>query len=496
MQVKSPESRSGTPTPPRTNAFMETLELARWQFAATTIYHFMFVPLTIGLSVLVASMQTAWVRTDNPVYLRMTRFWGKLLLVNFAIGVVTGIVQEFQFGMAWSGYSRYVGDIFGAPLAMEALLAFFLESTFLGLWIFGWNRLPKKIHLATIWAVAIGSTLSAYFILAANSWMQHPVGYELNDLVGRAELTSIWAVLGNSTAIFAFFHTIIGAYATAGAIVGGIAVWHLYRSRNDRDSKDPEKVIHREVFMKSAKIGMTVMLVATTMTAVVGHFNAQLMTEQQPMKMAAAEGLWETEESVGLSLLTIAPFEKKPERPTFELKIPYLASLMATDNPNGEIRGINDLQREAEAKYGPGEYYPIVGITYWSFRLMIGAGLFMIALGILYLWGTRKERRIYEKRWFKWAAMIGIASGFLAHIFGWIFTEVGRQPWVVYGLQKTADGVSQLAPSTVLFSLIAFTGLYGLLAVIEVRLFMHYIRKGPEPDHVDDDGERQLALNY
>jgi cytochrome d ubiquinol oxidase subunit I len=489
---------------------MDTLELARWQFAAVTIYHFLFVPLTIGLSGLVAVMQTAWVRTDNPVYLRMTKFWGKLLLVNFAIGVVTGIVQEFQFGMAWSGYSRYVGDIFGAPLAIEGLVAFFLESTFLGLWVFGWDRLPKKLHLMTIWLVAIGTMASAYFILAANSWMQHPVGYTINDQVGRAELTSIWAVLGNSTAIFAFFHTVLGAYATAAAMLVGVSVWHLYRSRKsageefaDRTvqvegespaARTSRKALNYDVFLKSGKLGLGVMLVATTLTATVGHFNAQLMTKQQPMKMAAAEALWETESGAGLSLLTIAPFEKKPDRPTWELKIPYLASFMATDDPNGTIKGINQLQREMVAKYGAGEYYPIVGITYWTFRLMIGAGLFMIALGAIGL--LRWKQKIYEKAWFKIAAMVGIAAGFGAHAFGWIFTEVGRQPWVVYGLQRTADGVSRLAPSTVLTSLIVFVLLYGLLAVIAGRLFLSYVRRGPEPDHLDDDGKPTLVLNY
>ena len=468
---------------------MDTLELARWQFAATTIYHFMFVPLTIGLSTLVACMQTAWVRTGNPTYLRMTRFWGKLLLVNFAIGVVTGIVQEFQFGMAWSDYSRFVGDVFGAPLAIEGLVAFMLESTFLGLWMFGWDRLPKKVHLATIWCVAIGTSASAYFILAANSWMQHPVGYRINPERGRAELTSILDVLTNSTAVFAFFHVVIGALATAASVLVGISVWHLWREKRVQRGHD-----HNEVFLKSAKLGLTVMLVASFVTVIIGHFNGQLMTKQQPMKMAAAEALFETESSVGLSLLTIAPFEKNPERPSFEIKIPYLASLIATDDPHGEIQGINDLQAQYEKKYGPGEYYPIVGLTYWTFRLMMGAGMYMVAFGALglLLW----KRRIYEKGWFAIGAMVALAAGFFAHIFGWMFAELGRQPWVVYGLQKTQDAVSHISPATVGTSLAVFVLLYGVLAIIEVKLFVHYVRKGPEPDQVDHEGAPQLAINY
>ncbi|MBJ7472002.1 MAG: cytochrome ubiquinol oxidase subunit I, partial [Solirubrobacteraceae bacterium] len=408
---------------------------------------------------------------------------------NFAIGVVTGIVQEFQFGMAWSEYSRYVGDIFGAPLAIEGLVAFFLESTFLGLWIFGWDRLPKKIHLATIWMVAIGTSLSAYFILAANSWMQHPVGYTINEELGRAELTSILAVLTNSTAVYAFFHVVIGAFATAATVLLAVSAWHLYRER--RVQRGPE---HHDVFLKSAKLSLTVMLVASLATAVVGHFNGQLMTEQQPMKMAAAEALWETESGAGLSLLTIAPFDKNPERPSFELKIPYLASFMATDDPNGTIRGINELQAEYEQKFGPGEYYPIIGLTYWTFRAMMGAGIYMIAFGALglLLW----KRKVYEKRWFLIGAFLAAASGYIAHIAGWVFAEVGRQPWVVYGLQKTSEGVSNISPGTVLTSFIVLVSVYGVMAFIGFKLFLHYVRLGVTEDDTNEAGERHLALTY
>ncbi|MEH3053960.1 MAG: cytochrome ubiquinol oxidase subunit I [Patulibacter minatonensis] len=495
---------------------MDTLELARWQFAAVTIYHFIFVPLTIGLSVMVAGMQTAWYRTDNPVYLRMTRFWGKLLLINFAIGVVTGIVQEFQFGMAWSGYSRYVGDIFGAPLAIEGLVAFFLESTFLGLWMFGWTLLPKRLHLAAAWCFSIGTWLSAYFILAANSWMQHPVGYTINEVTNRAELTSIWKVLTNSTALFAFAHTVLGALATASSVLIGISAWHLHRMRREgvgareadaldaREREEAAGAIHGEVteavrrgvFLKSLKLGLVTMFAAVSATMLVGHFDAQLMTKQQPMKMAAAEALYKTTKSAEFSLFTVGPLEKKPEEhETSTLAIPGLTSFLATNSFGGTVRGIDDIQADLEARYGPGEYYPVVGLTYWSFRLMMGAGIYMAGLALLGL--VLLRRRVYEARWFKNLALLGVAAGFGAHAFGWLFTEAGRQPWVVYGLQKTAEGVSHLAPSTVLTSMLVFTLLYGALAVVMVRLFMQYARKGPEPDVLDEAGKNpQLAIQY
>jgi cytochrome d ubiquinol oxidase subunit I len=381
--------------------------------------------------------------------------------------------------------------------------------------MFGWKILPKKLHLATAWLFAIGTWLSAYFILAANSWMQHPVGYTINEQTNRAELTSIWTVLTQNTALYAFSHTILGALATAASVLVGVSVWHLYKMRRTgvsraeahqldqqdaaeaaaHEGNDITPAIRRGVFAKSLKLGLVTMLVATTATAMVGHFDAQLMTKQQPMKMAAAEALWNTTKGAELSLITIGPLTKKPdEDDTTSIGIPKLTSFLATNSFNGEVKGINQLQQEMEAKYGPGEYYPIVGLTYWSFRAMMGAGIFMILLGAVGLFGLK--RRFYEKKWFKVAGLVGIAAGFGAHAFGWIFTEVGRQPWVVYGLQKTADGVSRLAPSTVLVSLLVFTLLYGALAVVMVRLFMQTAKKGPEDDVRDDAGNRTLAIQY
>ncbi|WP_320668613.1 cytochrome ubiquinol oxidase subunit I [Patulibacter defluvii] len=475
------------------------LELARWQFAFTTVVHFLFVPLTIGLSGLVALMQTRWVRTQDEQYLRMTKFWGKLLLVNFAIGIATGIVQEFQFGMAWSAYSRYVGDVFGAPLAMEGLAAFFLESTFLGLWIFGWTHLPKKLHLASIWLVFIGTNLSAYFILAANAWMQNPVGFKIDPETGNAVLTSIWAVMSSPTAVFAFLHTIPAAVLTASALVVGISVWHLGRRPGHETA----------FFRRSAQWGLRGMLVASLVTIVVGHFFGQVMTDKQPMKMAAAEALYDSESGAGLSLMAISAFEKKPDRVAFDVKIPKLLSFMATDDPNGRVEGINDLQAAAQRKYAQyerdhgrdpakAEYYPIIGLTYWTFRLMIGFGGFMLLFAIAGLLVARRGRDglagLAARPWFRRLALATLGFGFAAHAMGWIFTEVGRQPWVVTGLLKTEDAVSKLGVPTLVISLSVFVALYLVITAIEVWLFARLAKQGPEPERHSDDPDEDAAV--
>src|SRR5690606_28575850 len=400
---------------------MDVLDLSRWQFGITTVYHFLFVPLTIGLSVLVAGWQTAWYRTRKPEYLRLTKFFGRLFLINFAMGVVTGIVQEFQFGMNWSEYSRFVGDVFGAPLAMEGLLAFFLESTFLGLWVFGWDKLPPKVHLATIWIAAIGTNLSAYFILAANSWMQHPVGYTINN--GRAELTDIWAVLTSSPPLVTFPHVIFGAFLTAAAFVLGVGAWFLMRRRQV------------PIFRPAVRAALAVALVSAAGVAMTGHWQAQLMTEQQPMKMAAAEALWDDEKAAGFSLFAVGDVDNG--RNHVNIQIPYGLSILATNSPDGEVEGINDIQRRYEALYGPGDYVPMVGVAYWSFRLMIGFGMLAGGLALAGLWLTRRGR-LPAGRWFYRLAMLGVALPFLANTMGWIFTEMGRQPWTVFGLMRTA----------------------------------------------------------
>jgi len=470
------------------NQVMDALDLARWQFAIVTVYHFIFVPITIGLSALVAGLQTAWVRTGRQEYLRATKFWGKLFLINFAMGVVTGIVQEFQFGMNWSAYSRFVGDIFGAPLAIEGLLAFFLESTFLGLWIFGWDRLPKRVHLATIWLASIGTMLSAYFILAANSWMQHPVGYTINAERGRAELTDIGAVLTNPTTLVTFPHTITACFLTAGALMLAVSAWHL-RRRNQV-----------EVFRPALRLGAWVVLAAGVGVLVTGDLQARVMTEQQPMKMAAAEALYQTDKPASFSILTIGSLDGREE--VASVRIPSLLSFMATGSPNGEVEGINDLQQQYTEKYGAGDYVPYVPITYWSFRLMIGFGGLAMAVAAIALWRTRKGR-LPGGRWLWISAVATVAMPLLATSFGWIFTEVGRQPWTVFGVFKTSQSVSPtVGAGTVATSLIVLTLLYGALAVVELMLMLRYARAGA-PDIVvpsdrtdEEDEDRPLAFAY
>jgi cytochrome bd ubiquinol oxidase subunit I len=465
---------------------VEALDLARWQFGITTVYHFLFVPITLGLSMLVAGLQTAWHRTGKESYLRSTKFWGKLLVINFAMGVVTGIVQEFQFGMNWSDYSRFVGDIFGAPLAVEGLLAFFLESTFLGLWMFGWDRLPKRVHLACVWLFAVGTWLSAYFILAANSWMQHPVGYEINAERGRAELNDFVAVLTQKTAVITFGHTILAALLTAGAFMLTIAAWHVRRSSST------------EVFRPSMRLAMWVMLLAGIGTAITGDMQAKVMTEQQPMKMAAAEALYDTTDKAGFSLFTLGSLDGSEE--IGSIRVPGLLSFMATGETDGTVEGINDIQEQYEATYGPGNYKPNIPITYWSFRLMIGFGTLAILIAAAGLWLTRRGR-VPRSRLFWLGTASAVTLPLLANSFGWIFTEMGRQPWTVFGVLQTGDSVSPTVSTfDVATSLTVLTLLYGALAAVELKLLFRYARSTPPEVEAhateDDEVERPLAFAY
>jgi cytochrome d ubiquinol oxidase subunit I len=477
---------------------VDPLDLARWQFGITTVYHFLFVPITIGLSAIVAIYQTAWARTDNPQWLRLTKFFGKLFLINFAIGVVTGIVQEFQFGMNWSAYSRFVGDIFGAPLAVEGLLAFFLESVFLGLWIFGWDKLPRGVHTACIWLVHLGTLFSAYFILAANSWMQHPVGYKFNPATGRAELTDFMAVLTNKVQLVTFPHVVLAAYMTAGAFVAGIAFYKFAKTEGEA----------RETFRRAVRTGSAVMLVAGLGVAISGDISGKIMTEVQPMKMAAAEGLYDTQSSAPFSILTIGSLNG--EKHTAIIEVPGLLSFLGTGSTSGEIEGINQLRAEYQAKYGtdpsaayysPGDFTPIIPITYWTFRFMIGLGLVTAAIGLLLLWVTRKGRAPTNK-WLVRGAVLLPFLPIAANSFGWIFTEMGRQPWIVFGVMTTANGVSpSVGAGAVLTSMITFTLVYAVLAVIEVGLLLATIKAGlpPDPEPVTDDSDdpdRPLAFAY
>jgi cytochrome d ubiquinol oxidase subunit I len=471
---------------------VDTLDLARWQFAITTVYHFFFVPVTISLVAITAGLQTAWYRTGKEKYLRLTKFYGKLFLINIAMGVVTGLVQEFQFGMNWSDYSRFVGDVFGAPLALEGLLAFFLESTFIGLWIFGWNRLPRLVHLGCIWMVVLGTQLSAYFILAANSWMQNPVGFRYNAERGRAELTDLWAVLTNKVVLVTYPHTIFAAFMVGGAFVAGVALWHLVR----RPSVD------RDVFRSALKIGASVVLVASVGVAISGDLQGKVMTEVQPMKMAAAEALYETEKPASFSAFTVGTLDGSKE--IFSIKVPYLLSFLATGHFDGEVKGINSLQDAYEQLYGPGSYKPNIPLTYWTFRLMIGVGMLSAAIAAWLLWTTRRGRA--PARRLVWLAAPLPLLPLIANTFGWIFTETGRQPWLVFGLLPTASGVSPGTTSgEVITSLVGFTLLYGALAVVEVKLLLRTIRGGlagtDEPAEGPPDGspaeaEKPLSFAY
>ncbi|TFD51595.1 cytochrome ubiquinol oxidase subunit I [Cryobacterium frigoriphilum] len=450
------------------NEWLDPLLLSRWQFGLTTIYHFFFVPLTIGLALTVAIFQTAWYRTDKAKYLQLTHFFGKIFLINFAMGVVTGIVQEFQFGMNWSDYSRFVGDVFGAPLAFEGITAFFLEATFIGLWIFGWDKLPRGLHLATIWLTAIGSTASAYFILAANAFMQNPVAYQMNEEKGRAELTSIGELLTNPIALASFPHTIFACFMVSAGLIISVAAWHLSRNQ------------HLETMRPALKFGLWMMVIAGIATTLAGDQLGLVMVEAQPMKMAAAEALYTTATGANASFSVFTLGTPDGVSELFSVRIPYLLSFLSTHTFDGTVEGINNLQAEYVATYGPGDYTPTIWITYWSFRWMIGLGLAHMLVAVVGLWATRKGR-LPRAQWMWKVAIWSFPFSLLAMSVGWVFTEMGRQPWIVFGLMRTQDGVSPgVSGVEILISLIAFTLLYGTLAVVEFRLILRAVQKGPD----------------
>jgi cytochrome bd ubiquinol oxidase subunit I len=442
---------------------MDALILARWQFAATCVYHFFFVPLTLGLGPLVAILQTIYVRTGDETYKRMAQFWGKLFLINFAMGIVTGIVMEFQFGMNWSQYSRFVGDIFGAPLAIEALLAFFMEATFLGVWVFGWDVLPKKIHLATIWLVALGANLSALWIIIANSFMQQPLGYTLRN--GRAEMTDFGALVFNPNVWVQFPHVIFGGVTTAGFFVLGVSAWHLLRNSNT------------DFFRRSATIAAIYALIGSLAVAVDGHAQAQHMVRVQPMKMAAAEALWHSENPASFSLFTFG--NETERRDVFAVRIPRVLSLLAYNRMDGEVKGIHELQAEYTQRYGPGDYVPPVCLTYWTFRFMVGAGTAMILLALFGVYRVRFGG-VDGNRFYLRLLVPALVLPYIANSSGWLMTELGRQPWIVFGLMKTSQAASpNVTALMVLTTLILFTLVYGALMVVDIYLLRKYARSGP-----------------
>jgi len=445
-----------------------TNDLARWQFATTSIYHFLFVPVTIGLAFLVALLQTAWHRNGQPEYRRVTRFFGTLLLINVAVGVVTGLVQEFEFGMNWSTYSRFVGDVFGGPLAMEGLAAFFLESTFLGLWLFGWDRLPKRVHLACIWMVALGSMLSALFILAANSWMQHPVGYKMSH--GQPVLTNIGALFTNPTFLWGYVHVILASLVTGALVMLAVSLWHLGK--------------HREVaaFHHTARVAVLVLLPAILIQMFVGNKLGEIENTYQPVKIAAAEAQWNNCQPCSFSAFQIGG-GNNDQTPSQIIAIPHLLSVLATGMWNGKVEGLNELQKQYQKQYGPGNYIPNVFIQYWSMRVMAYLGS-LIAL--LALWGTWLVHRgsLGRSKWFRRAALCAVATPFLMNTAGWLLTENGRQPWIVQGLLKTVDANSPAVTSTdIWISLIVFVAIYIVLGAADVILMLRYARR--DLDHED-----------
>ena len=454
-----------------------TVDLARLQFATTSLYHFLFVPLTLGLAPLVAIMQTLWYRGGNEAWLRLARFFGTLMLINFVIGVATGLVQEFQFGMNWSIYSEFVGDVFGAPLAIEGLAAFMLESTFLGLWIFGWDRLSKRVHLATIWLFALGSWASAFFIISANSWMQRPVGSTVTD--GRAELTDVWELFSNRFGIWAYIHVLLVGLTTAAVVIFGVACWHLVRGRN------------QELFRHAAKLALIVGVPISAVNLGVGSQMGVVVTDYQPMKIASTEAQWDTCQPCAFSLIQIGGFTEDDQTPSFSIQVPHLLSILATLSWDGEVEGMNSLQASDEAEYGAGDYIPPVRTTYWSMRIMAYAGtlVFLVfALGaFLYRRGT-----LQTKRWFLWAGVLTIPLPYAAALAGWVLSEVGRQPWIVWGLLKTVDANSpSVSTATIATSLGTFVVLYIALLIVDFILMRRYARV--DPPEVGGEGD-EFAL--
>lgn len=450
---------------------MDVITLSRLQFAITTIYHFLFVPISLGLSIFIAIMQTMYLKTDNIVYKRLAKFIGKLFIISFAMGVVTGIVQEFHFGMNWSEYSRFMGDIFGAPLALEALTAFFLESVFLGVWIFGEGRLSKKLHCLSIWLVAFGSNLSAFWILVANSFMQNPVGYAVQN--GRAEMTDFLALVTNPYVVGQYAHTVLSGITTAGIIVVAVGAYKLLRGENV------------ETFRTGIKAGIVYVLVGLFLVMGSGHMQAQYIGKNVPMKMASMEALWETADPAPFTVVANIDTENKVNHDAIE--IPYLLSGMIYNAPSGEVKGINEMQAQLVQQYGYDDYIPNVVLLFWSFRIMIACGVAMV--GALLLAGfLLYTKRLENCRWFLNILVLILPLPFIANTFGWIITEAGRQPWMVVGLQKVSDAVSQNITTTeVMITLVGFTLIYALLAIAALTIAVKSVRK--DAHKLDEGGE-------
>ncbi len=432
---------------------MDVLMLSRLQFAAATIFHFLFVPLTLGLSIMIAVMETRYARTKDEVYLKMTKFWGKLFLINFALGIVTGITLEFQFGTNWSRYSAFVGDVFGSLLAIEATAAFFLESTFIGVWIFGWKKLSPKAHAVVMWLVAGASTLSALWILTANAWMQHPVGYVLRN--GRAELESFTAVIFQEFAVLEILHTLSAAYILSAFFVMGISAYHLFKKQ------------HIDFFTRSFRIALTFGLIFSIFEVVEGHLHGSDLAVKQPAKLAAMEAHWETTRQAPVYLFAL-PDEANERNAVEILPIPGMLSLLATHSMDGEVKGLKDIPK--------GERPPVL-ISFASFKTMVALGLYFVLMTLV---GFFKRNRLTESPAYLKLMIYSIPLPYIAVELGWLLAEVGRQPWIVYGVMKTSEAFSPVATSQVLTSLVAFILIYGILGAMGYTLIFKTARKGPE----------------
>ncbi len=431
---------------------MDVLLLSRLQFAVATMFHFLFVPLTLGLSILTAIYETKYVKTGDADYKRAAKFWGKLFLINFALGVVTGITLEFQFGTNWSSYSKYVGDIFGSLLAIEATLAFYMESTFVGLWLFTWDKVKPAVHATFIWIVAISSNLSALWILIANGWMQNPVGYVLRN--GRAELDNFITVITNPFGLIEFIHTVSGAYILAGFFVLGVSAWHLLRKNET------------QFFTKSFKVAATFTLIFALVEVFNGHIHGSEVAKVQPAKLAAMESHWETRKNASMYLFAL-PDPANEKNAVELLPIPGMLSMLAFHTLDAEVKGLKDFPKQDR---------PPVELTFWSFRVMVGLGfLFALVGGLAWL---KRNDPVSSPALLK-LLLLMIPMPYIANEAGWIVAEVGRQPWLVYGMMRTSEGVSTLAVSQVAISLAAFVVFYTALGLVDFYLLAKYARKGP-----------------
>lgn len=468
---------------------LNVLSLSRFQFAMTTLFHFLYVPLSIGFALIVAIMETTYAITKKDIYLKMTRFWSKFFLLSFAVGVVTGIIQEFQFGMNWSNYSRFMGDIFGAPLAIEALLAFFLESTLLGVWLFTWGKFKPIIHASFMWITWFGSTLSAFWILAANSFMQHPTGFMINRQTGHVRLTNFWSVLGNPQLWYEFPHVIFGAFTTAAVVVAGLAAFGLLLKQN------------HDFHVKSMKIGLSVALVSSVLALGAGDLQTRYLIHEQPMKFAATEAIYKNTKSPA-SWTAFALIDTKDHRVNNSVEIPYMLSLLSYHRLTGAVKGMNQTNKELHARYDKKfgrdmNYYVPVKTLFWSFRIMAGGGSLIAAASLVGLFLLRKKREVLPKhRWLLWAFGIMTALPFIVNSCGWLITELGRYPWVVYGFQTIADAVSPTATvGSMLFTNIIYFFLFAFLGAFMVYYSQRALKQGIDDPSAKED-QSGKSSNY